>query len=53
MFPEHYSATAIAVLSIPGWVQDYTDRWTHENGTIAIVHPDGTITTFPDYYVAD
>ena len=53
MFPEHYSTTAIAVLSIPGWhitLQDGAedvDYWIHDNGTIATVNPDGTISTYP------
>jgi hypothetical protein len=52
IFPEHYSETAIAVLSIPGWEWDYgyedgTDSWKHQNDTHAVVDTDGTISTYP------
>ncbi len=54
IFPEHYSETAIAVLSIPGWLpvpgwlalED--DYWLHRNDTYAYVHEDGTISTYPE-----
>lgn len=52
MFPSHYSDTAKAVLSIPGWHwhyghEDGTDSWKHDNDTDASVDEDGTISTFP------
>jgi hypothetical protein len=52
-FPAHYSETAIAVLSLPGWTDnfndspDWGDDWRHENGTQANVDTDGTISTYP------
>ncbi len=51
-FPEHYSETAIAVLSLPGWLYDGKtvdghDDWSHDNGTVAIIEDDGTISTYP------
>lgn len=62
-FPAHYSETAIAVLSLPGWTQYVCsetgkDCWEHDNGTDAIVNADGTIDTYPpvslgNYMTAD
>lgn len=55
MFPEHYTDTAKAVLSIPGWVARFTDDpgwgddWYHpDTDTSANVDADtGEISTYP------
>ena len=56
-FPAHYSDTAIAVLSLPGWVDDgrigSLHEWSHDNGTLALVHADGTISTCRPTYDHD
>lgn len=54
IFPAHYSETAIAVLSLPGWTKavqslpNMHDIYDHDNGTEAYVWTDGTISTYPD-----
>lgn len=57
IFPAHYSETAIAVLSLPGWVDDgligSLHEWSHDNGTLALVHADGTISTCRPTYDHD
>lgn len=54
IFPEHYSDTAIAVLSLPGWTERFMDdpedgdHWYHAaTDTVGHVDTDGTLSTYP------